>query len=106
MSEPRTDGSVILVARWRVLDGAGRTTLAGERVSPVQPIAGSGDPVVVAAMSRAVEDFTGRIAAGIRRATPAHFRAGKDSSDRPNPSHGSAWRTPWGTILSRSRRDG
>ena len=68
--EPRDGGSVNLVARWRVLDGAGRDTLAGERVSLVRPIAGSGDAAVVAAMTRAVEDFAERVAAGVRRTTP------------------------------------
>ena len=68
--EPRTDGSVVLVARWRVLDGAGRETLAGERVSSTRPIAGAGDAAVVAAMTRAVEGFAERVAAGVRRTTP------------------------------------
>ena len=68
--EPRADGSVVLVARWRVLDGAGRDTLAGERVSLVQPIADFGDAAVAAAMTRAVEGFAERVAAGVRRATP------------------------------------
>ena len=68
--EPRDGGSVNLVARWRVLDGAGRDTLAGERVSLVRPIAGSGDAAVVAAMTRAVEDFAERVATGVRRTTP------------------------------------
>jgi uncharacterized protein len=67
--EPRTDGSVVLIARWRLLDGAGRSTLAGERISLVQPVAGSSDAAVVAAMTRAVEDFAERTAAGIRRTT-------------------------------------
>ena len=53
-----------------MLDGAGRDTLAGERVSSVRPIAGSGDAAVVAAMTRAVEDFAERVAAGVRRTTP------------------------------------
>ena len=68
--EPRADGIVVLVARWRVLDGAGRETLAGERVSSAQPVAGTGDGAVVAAMTRAVEGFAERVAAGVRRTTP------------------------------------
>ncbi len=64
--EPRADGSVILVARWRVLDGAGRTTLAGERVALTEPVAGPGDAAIVAAMTRAVEAFAARVADGVR----------------------------------------
>jgi uncharacterized protein len=64
--ESRTGGSVVLVAKWRALDGAGRSTLAGERVSLVQPIAGVGDAAIVAAMTHAVEDFAERVADGIR----------------------------------------
>ena len=68
--EPHAGGSVVLVARWRVLDGPGRETLAGERASSAQPIAGAGDAAVVAAMTRAVEGFAERVAAGVRRTTP------------------------------------
>jgi uncharacterized lipoprotein YmbA len=69
--EPRADGSVVLVARWRVLDGAGRKTLAGERVTLKEVIDGQGDALVVAAMTRAVEDFADHVAAGVRRTMPA-----------------------------------
>lgn len=69
--EAPPDGAVVLVARWRVLDGTGRDTLAGERVSLTAPIAGSGDAAIVAAMTAAVEDLAARVAAGIGQVTPA-----------------------------------
>lgn len=69
--EPRADGVVLLVARWRVLDGAGRDTLAGERVSLPVPLAASADAAVAAAMTGAVEGLAARVAEGIRRAPPA-----------------------------------
>lgn len=68
--EPRSDGVVVLVGRWRVLDGAARDTLAGESVSLTAPLAGQGDAEVVAAMTRLVEELAGRIAEGVRRITP------------------------------------
>ncbi|WP_424140804.1 PqiC family protein [Roseomonas chloroacetimidivorans] len=69
--EPRADGSVVLVARWRVLDGGGRETLAGERVSLKESMAEPGDAAIVAAMTQAVENLADRVAAGVRRAMPA-----------------------------------
>ena len=71
--EPRADGSVVLVARWRVLDGAGRDTLAGER-SRRAADRDFGDAAVAAAMTRAVEGFAERVAAGVRRTTPGSRR--------------------------------
>lgn len=68
--EPRSEGSVLLLARWRVLDGAARDTLAGESVSLTAPLAGPGDAEAVAAMTKLVEDLAGRIAEGIRRTSP------------------------------------
>lgn len=64
--EPRAGGSVVLVARWRITDGGDRRTLAGERVSLTEPIAGSDDAAMVSAMTRAVDDFANRVAAGVR----------------------------------------
>jgi uncharacterized lipoprotein YmbA len=72
--EPRPDGAVVLVARWRALDDAGRKTLSGERVSLTEPIAGPDDAAVVAAMTQAIEDFAARVAAGLQRITPAPRR--------------------------------
>lgn len=69
--ESRPGGPVILVARWRVLDGGGNDVLAGERVSLVEPVQGGGDPATVAAMSRAVEALAERVASGLRRTTQA-----------------------------------
>ena len=64
--QPRSNRSVVLVVRWRVLDGAGRNTLAGERVSLTEQVGGSGDAAAAAAMTRAITDLAQRIAAGIR----------------------------------------
>lgn len=69
--EPQPGGAVVLVARWRVLDGAGRDTLAGERVSLTKPIAGSDDAAIVAAMTQGIDDLAARVAAGLRRVTSA-----------------------------------
>lgn len=65
--EPRSEGVVVLVGRWRVLDGAARDTLAGESVSLTTPLASQRDAEVVAAMTRLIEDLAGRIADGVRR---------------------------------------
>lgn len=71
----RAEGSVVLVARWRVLDGRKRSLLAGERVSLTQPVQGTGDAAIVAAMSRAVEELAARIAEGIERTTATKRRS-------------------------------
>ena len=65
--EARADGNVVLVARWSILDGTGRKVLAMQRVSLVEPVAGTGDAGVIAAMTRAIEDLAGGIAARIDR---------------------------------------
>jgi uncharacterized lipoprotein YmbA len=64
--EPRADATVILVARWRLVDGAGRDLLAGERVSLMVPVGGGDDAAMVAAMARAVDALAERIATGVR----------------------------------------
>jgi len=63
--EARTGHEVVLVARWSITDGADRRMLVAQQTSLVEPIAGTGDSAVVAAMSRAVEDLADQIAAGI-----------------------------------------
>lgn len=63
--EPRPDHHVVLVARWTILDGATRQVLTAEQASLVESIGSEGDDAIVAAMSRAVDDLAGRIAAGI-----------------------------------------
>ncbi len=65
--EPRPDHHVVLVARWTILDGATRQVLTAEQASLVEAIGGEGDDAIVAAMSRAVDDLAGRVAAGIER---------------------------------------
>ena len=63
--EPRENHQVVLVARWTILDGVSRQILIAEQASLVEPIAGTDDSGVVAAMSHALEDLAGQIAAGI-----------------------------------------
>jgi uncharacterized lipoprotein YmbA len=65
--ESRPDHRVVLVARWTILDGATRRVLIAEQASLVEAIGGNGDDAIVAAMSRAVDDLAGRVAAGIER---------------------------------------
>jgi len=69
--ERNADQPVVLVAQWRILRGAARQALAGERVSLTESVTGSDDATLVAAMSRAVDDLAGRIAAGIHDLGPA-----------------------------------
>lgn len=63
--EPRAGDEVVLVARWSITDGAGRRILIAQQTSVVVAIAGTGDGAIVAAMSHAVEDLAGQVAAGI-----------------------------------------
>ena len=65
--EARPDHHVVLVARWTILDGATRQVLTAEQASLVEAIEGKGDDAFGAAMSRAVDDLAGRVAAGIER---------------------------------------
>ncbi|MBV9247719.1 MAG: membrane integrity-associated transporter subunit PqiC [Acetobacteraceae bacterium] len=83
--EPRANGSVVLVAQWRVLDGSGRERLSGERVSLVEPIASSGDAATAAAMTAAIEDFADRVAAGVQRTAPA-TRAAAEARKHSHPA--------------------
>ena len=69
--ERYADQPVVLVAQWRVFRGAARQALAGERATVTASVAGSDDAALVAAMSRAVDDLAGRIAAGIHNLGPA-----------------------------------
>lgn len=73
--ESQGDGRVVLVARWVLTDGGGKTLVA-QQVSLVEPLTGAGDGAVVAAMTRAVDDLAARIAAGIERASPLADSAG------------------------------
>jgi uncharacterized protein len=63
--ESRADQRVILVARWSIVDAVSRQILASQQTSLVEAVVGSGDEAIVTAMSRAVEDLAGQIAAGI-----------------------------------------
>jgi uncharacterized lipoprotein YmbA len=60
--EPRTDGSVVLVARWQVTDSGGHGALAGERVSLTAQAGGPGDAAIVAAMTGLVDQLATRVA--------------------------------------------
>ncbi len=66
--EPRADGMVVLVARWRLVDPASLVSLAGERVSLTESSTGSSDASMAAGMSRAVDDLTAPVAAAVRAA--------------------------------------
>ena len=66
--EPRPDGSVVLVARWRLVDPARQTLLAGERVSLTEPSTGSSDAAMAVGMSRAIDDLAAPLAEAVRTA--------------------------------------
>lgn len=79
---PRADGTVVLLARWRVLNGAGNETLAGEQISLTDKAAGSGDSAIAAAMTREINDLAAQVAAGVRQAMPGPRRTGHDGGRR------------------------
>jgi uncharacterized lipoprotein YmbA len=72
--EATTDGSVGLIARWTVTDGAARQVVASERAVLSVRMQGTGDPAVVNAMTQAVQDLAGRIAARVARFAPSRRR--------------------------------
>jgi len=55
------DHQVTLVARWTVIDGNSRGILLTQQTTLLEPVNGSGDPFVVAAMSRAIDDLSSQI---------------------------------------------
>ena len=65
--EPRTEGPVIFVSRWTVMDGTARRAVMSERTSLIEPVAGTGDAERVAAMTNAIDRLAARIAAAIAR---------------------------------------
>lgn len=65
---PRADGTVVLVARWQLLDGAGRRMLAGEQVSLTDRAGAADNAAIAAAMTREVDDLAAHVAAGVRHA--------------------------------------
>jgi uncharacterized lipoprotein YmbA len=73
---PRADGTVVLLARWRVMDDASRRTLAGERISLTDRAAKSDDAAIAAVMTRQVDDLAARLAAGVRQAMLGPRRSG------------------------------
>lgn len=66
--EREADGPVTLVARWVLLDGRGEQELASRRAVITQAPDGSGPPATVAAMDRALEALSRRIAQHLRDA--------------------------------------
>lgn len=64
--EQYVDQPVLLIAEWRVLGPTSRQALAGKRTSITESARGSGDPAVVAAMSRALEHLASLIAAELK----------------------------------------
>ena len=69
--EQYVDQPVLLIAEWHVLGPASSALLAGERTSITEEVKGSGDPAVVAAMSRALEKLADRIATELQPLGPA-----------------------------------
>jgi len=65
--EWREDRQVVLVARSTIVDGANREILRTQLVSLVEKTDGGSDSAIVAAMTRAVDDLAGQLAAGIAR---------------------------------------
>lgn len=63
--EARTDGLVVLSARWSVMEDSGRGPTLAEHFTGTVPLAGNGDAAIVAAMTKAVSDLAERIAVGI-----------------------------------------
>lgn len=63
--EAREDRQVVLVARWTILDGASRQTVASEQASLMEPIDGGDDRAVVAAMSHVIDRLAERVADGL-----------------------------------------
>ena len=63
--EAREGHVVVLAARWSITDGSGRQILTAEQTSLVEPIEGTGDSAVAAAMSHAVDGLADRLVAGI-----------------------------------------
>jgi uncharacterized lipoprotein YmbA len=66
--EASANHQVVLVARWAIIDGPGRSTLVSEQTALTEPVTSVDDSAVVTAMSRAVEDLASAIATGIERA--------------------------------------
>lgn len=64
---PRSDGTVVMLAQWHMLDGSSRGTIAGEQISLTGRAAGSGDAAIAAVMTREVDDLAARVAAGVQR---------------------------------------
>jgi uncharacterized lipoprotein YmbA len=67
--EASANQEVVLVARWAIIDGTGRSTLISEQTALTEPVASIEDSAVVTAMSRAVEDLARAIATGIERSS-------------------------------------
>jgi uncharacterized lipoprotein YmbA len=62
------DGQVVLAARWTIIDGTGRRSLAVEQATLTEPVAAmGGDSAIVAAMSQALEKLANRISSTIER---------------------------------------
>jgi uncharacterized lipoprotein YmbA len=74
--ESGPDGSVVLVARWRVLDDRGRRTLAGQQLTVAEPVSRLDAQQIVPAMTRAVEVLAARVAEGIRGTASGARRPG------------------------------
>jgi uncharacterized lipoprotein YmbA len=79
--EAHADGTVVLVARWRVADGD--TIMAGQRVSLTDQAGGTGDAAVVAAMSRLVDRLADPIASALAPVTPLYAPVPQGHTSNP-----------------------
>lgn len=83
--EPHADQRVVLVAHWSIVDGATPQILTSQQTSLVEAIRGAGDEAVVSAMSRAVEELAGEVAASLQR-EPARARPAANVDESPAAS--------------------
>jgi len=68
--EVMPDRQVVFVARWTVLGDPSPQVQEAEQTSLVEKVSGDGDGAIVAAMSKAVDDLAGQLAAEIKRDLP------------------------------------
>jgi hypothetical protein len=68
--EVQPDGTCVMAAEWTVRAGRGGSLVDRQRFSLVMPLAATGDPAVVAAMSHEAESLAGSIATSLRAGEP------------------------------------
>lgn len=68
------DGKVVLAGGWTITDGSGHNVLAAEQTSLTEPLAGSGDEAIVAAMTRALDNLADQIKRAMERSSASRSR--------------------------------